>query len=818
MKLVLLALSWVLGVLLGLQLTVALIPFLLLLGGALALGVVLAFWQRVRLAALLPLVLLLGLAWSQWGATPQEGLARFHGPDPLSLQGLVVSDPEPRGRALRFVLEAQAVDRGEGWQEAQGKVMVYAQPSAELVQQRDEPFFRYGDRLLLQGTLKEPPRFEGFDYQEYLARQGIDSVLYFPQVTLSGQGGATWLRWVYELRGRLAASLESALPESQASLAQTLLLGRRSGLPEEVTNAFRRSGTSHLLAISGLHVSILLGLAVSFSAWLLGRRRNLYLLLPLLLLWVYAFLTGFPPSVARAAIMGTIFLAALALGRPGSVLPALALAAGVLVGLTPPILRDASFQLSFTAMAGLALIAPAVERRLKGWLGGFDPTGWQRTLAHRVAEMAAASFAATVATLPLVAFNFQYVPTLGIPATILALPALPFILVTSLLTSLVGLASPLVAQGIGWLAWVPLTYLGGVAQTVALIPGTSVAVPRLGAGLVWVYYSLLVGYLLVPRSWRLPLRGVASLWGGTAWLPRVPDLTHGSRLKVWSVVILALLAALLWTAALSGPDGRLHVLFLDVGQGDAVLIVTPRGGRVLIDGGPEPLAAVRALGRHLPLWERNLDLVVLTHPQVDHLEGLIEVLQRYRVGRVLEGVEQPSSVLYQRWQQVLRQQRAPFVRAVAGQRVVLDGNVLLEVLHPPPEPLRGTGADVNNNSVVLRVIYGESSVLLTGDVGRVAEFYLLDREAALASTVLKVAHHGSDSSSDTTFLASVRPQLAVISAGQENPFGHPSPAVMERLQAHVGGPIYQTAFHGTVEVLSDGRRLWVKTEGPGDEF
>jgi competence protein ComEC len=246
------------------------------------------------------------------------------------MEGVVVNDPEVRGRSIKLVVEGSLADHSE----ATGKVLVWAMPSSDLIAAREEPFLRYGDRLGLEGTLDKPAPFGDFDYAEYLAQQGIGSVMSHPRVVLLDEGhGSPVLKAVYAFRHRLSRSLAASLPGEQAALAQALLLGLRADVPEKLTGAFRSTGTSHIMAISGLHVGVLLALALGLGTWLLGKKRNIHLVLPLLAVWSYALLAGFSASAERAAIMGTVYLAALALGRQRSVLPALALAAGVMVGM-----------------------------------------------------------------------------------------------------------------------------------------------------------------------------------------------------------------------------------------------------------------------------------------------------------------------------------------------------------------------------------------------------------------------------------------------------------------------------------------------------
>ena len=218
-----------------------------------------------------------------------SSLSPYHGRRPLEMQGVVASDPEAAGTATRFRFSVDRLTHDGQWLEVSGNALVTVRESTELVRLRDQPYFRYGDRLLLRGALEAPQALEDFDYPAYLARQGIGSVMPFPEATLLETGrGTTFYRWLYNVRRRIAESLTRVVPEPQAAMGQALLLGLRDGLPEKLVDDFRVSGASHLLAISGLHVGILLGAGLAVSLWVLGRRRPLYLIAPLVLMWLYA--------------------------------------------------------------------------------------------------------------------------------------------------------------------------------------------------------------------------------------------------------------------------------------------------------------------------------------------------------------------------------------------------------------------------------------------------------------------------------------------------------------------------------------------------
>jgi competence protein ComEC len=283
--------------------------------------------------------------------------------------------------------------------------------------------------------------------------------------------------------------------------------------------------------------------------------------------------------------------------------------------------------------------------------------------------------------------------------------------------------------------------------------------------------------------------------------------------KKWLIPFLLLIVILVWSVVLTMPDNKLHVSFLDVGQGDAILIQTPNHQNILIDGGPDPQKINLELSKKLPFWDRTIDLIISTQPQADHITGLVEALQRYKVKQALEPGVSYNSPIYQEWLNVIEEKQIKHEIARAGQEIDLGNEIKLEVLNPPAESFQGTSQDVDNNGVVIRLSWGKVSFLFTADIRGEAEFDLVRQRANLKSTVLKVAHHGSKTSTSPQFLAVVNPKVAVISVGGNNTFGHPSPEVVERLEEKLGkGKVYRTDKNGTVEFITDGEGLWIKME------
>ena len=808
MRLIVLCGGWLLGLYLGSRLEWPL-PVVagLLPASGVTLFVVRRHW-RPLLAVVFAIGLFAGALRFNFHeqAADSETLAALNGEGRVELRGIVASYPERFGPVTRFDMAAREVLVAGERRPVSGKVRVTARETPELVRLRDAPYFRPGDVLLLQGSLEAPASFGDFDFPTYLSRQGVGSVMTFPSFTLEDTGrGSALRRGLFAVRSRLSESLESVLPEPQNAVGQAILLGIRTDLSSDLTGDFHRSGTSHLLAISGLHVGIVMVLVLGLSRRLLWRPRWLVLLIPAAAIWLYALAAGLPPSAERAAIMGSFFLAALYFGRQRHGIEALLLAGLVITAFDPRALWQVSFQLSFLAMAGIVLTLPALSGYVNAVAG--ERAGLPGTFVRGVVALTAMSVVATLFTLPALAFYFERVSLVSVPATVLALPMLPVALAFTAATAVVGLVSTDAAWVFAWVAWAALGYVVWVVQLFASSPLSSVRIGGFGRGLALAYIGGLFGAVLVLRNRWVRIPRALSLPALPVW----PEGWAPTRFGVAAVAIAAA-ALLVWGAAIFRGGGDLDVVFLDVGHGDSILVRTPSEHTVLVDGGRDPRPVIRQLDERLPFWDRRIDLVVMTHPDEDHVGGLPQVLERYDVGAVLDSGFEADTGSYAAWRGAIDRLGLPRIVAREGQSITL-GDVAIEVLHPPKRHLAGTEADSNNNSVVLRVSYGEVSFLLTGDVFELAEEYLLARDAPVGSTVLKIAHHGSSSSSGDAFLEAVLPEVAVISAAVEDPFGHPHDATLTRLRRHVPEEtLFMTSRDGAVRLRTDGRRLWVETE------
>ena len=830
MRLGLLAAAWLGGILLGAPSGLGTDAALLLAGSGALIAVALRLARFPAFAAVLAAVLLLGVARAEAGQPATGAAALFSGQEVTAI-GFIADDPELTATKVRFELLLSEIRADGDTQEVSQRWLVYAQPSDKLVAGRSAPYFRYGDVLRVMGTPQEPQAIDGFDYPAYLAAQGITATMFAREAQLvsertGSEGGTWWRAAIYSARGRLADSVERVMPYPESALGQAFLLGKRESLPPELVERFRDTGAAHLLAISGLHVGVLLAVTVGLSAWLLGRRQPAYLILAATVIWLYALVAGASPSVLRAAVMGTVYLVALGLGRPSSALPALALAAALMTVASPNLIRQISFQLSFAAVSGIALALTVWDGNSGGWSS--SSAGWRARLLGWVLRLAVVSAAATLATWPLVAANFGQVALLGVPVSLLAVPAMAPAVITTLAAAVAGLAFEPLGELLGWIAAAPAAYLIGV---VSAFPQWTPQVSWVGKPLFIAWYSALGLALLAAqphrtRRWRQAIANIPAQLNLLKLLnPGSPSTSSGGMkgtagrtgiplpnpyFTITGAVALGIAAAILWAKVAGAPDGYLHVHFLDIGQGDSILVVSPSGRQMLIDGGPDGDVTSQALAGALPGGDRSLDVVVMTHLDSDHSQGLLEALDRYAVGAALFGPQPPGNEMQAQWEQRLQQHGITTAEVRAGYVIELDHGVKLQVLNPPQYLLF---EDFNNDSIVLRLTYGKVSFLLTADIEKEAEERLVNGDAELQSTVLKVAHHGSNTSTTQSFLNAVSPAIAIVSAGRGNSYGHPAPAVMERLEAQLGAEnVYRTDLRGSVEVVSDGDTLWAKTE------
>ncbi|MDY7079598.1 MAG: DNA internalization-related competence protein ComEC/Rec2 [Chloroflexota bacterium] len=788
MTLVYLATAWLAGI--GLAKTVNL-PWQALPVLGLAAFLSLLLWRddtRVRLGALCAFALALGagrllLAIPRFDET---SLASYNDAGWVTLEGVVVGEPDEREYYTNLRVRAERLTLPNDTElEVEGLVLVKADRYPE---------HRYGDRVRVEGLLETPPVFDTFSYRDYLARQDIHSLIQRAHVTLLAENQANpLLYYLFAFKGRAQSTIASILPEPQAALLTGILLGVETGIPADLMDDFSATGTTHIIAISGFNITIISGIFAGLAQKLFGKRRAVWVAIAGVA--VYTVFVGASAAVVRAALMGMLYLWGRHLGRGTFAPVSLSAAAIGMTALNPYTLWDVGFLLSFAATIGLVLYTEPLERVFERGLTRVTSAERAEKIVGLINEALIVTLAAQITTTPIILYYFGRLSLVTLLTNFLILPVQAGVMIWGGIATLLGLVVQPLGQVVGWVAWVFLTFTIEMVRLTARVPLASVPV-QMDGWMVWGYYALLGGvtwWMAQPRERR------------QEWWARLRDWGkgQGQALPLLGIaVVLLVLAVCVWCGL---PDGKLHVVFLDVGQGDAIFIQTPAGRQVLVDGGPSETVLLSQLGRQMPFWDRTLDMMVLTHPDADHITGLVPVLERYQVEAVIFRQVEHSAGVYEYWLELLEAEGAVVYQGEAGLQVRLDEGLEMVVLHPGAELLE----DGNNNSVVTWLTYGEVSVLLPGDIEAVVEQQLVADSALLESTVLKAAHHGSCSSTTEEFLEAVAPEVVVISVGAENRFGHPCAEVLERLD---GLPTYRTDEQGVVEVVSDGMQVWVETE------
>ena len=644
---------------------------------------------------------------------------------------------------------------------------------------RAPPRIDTGSGVVAEGVVRDPGDF----FRGMYKRQGISRVLQAAEIRLDGKRRGGLSGWVDSLRNRAEGALGNGMPERESALARGFVLGQDDSIPESTKDDFQASGLAHLLAVSGQNIVLLGLLAIPFMALAgLGPRARLVCVAALILLYVP--LTGAGASIQRAGVMGLAGLVALAATRPASRLYALVLAAAVTLALNPRAGSDIGWQLSFAAVIGIYLIAGPLQNRLARLIGH---GGWRTGLVDGLSV----TVAATLATAPLMAFHFETFPVTTLLANLLALPAVAPAMWLGMVSAAVGQVHEILALPFNWLNAPLLAY---IAQVAAWCGGPSWARTEVEVGgplgLSLVYLALGFSCAALLRLTR----------------PRQAGEPLGLRRRGWilagATIAVLVVSAVLIPALLGDhrrdldtpPAGGIRIEVLDVGQGDAILIRPAGTDPVLVDGGPPGEDIEGALES---ADVDRLAAVFLTHRHLDHFGGLYDVFGEFPAERFLFD-EAPRSLVAE-----AKESGSSVGRVSAGQSFAFGG-VEADVLWPAPKVAGAARAeDPNTRSVVIGIEIGPFHMLLTGDA---------EEEAAPITPgpldVLKVAHHGSDDAGLPALLSASDPELALISVGHDNPYGHPTEGTMDELE-EAGTETLRTDEDGTISIVvnRDGYRI-----------
>ncbi len=691
----------------------------------------------------------------------------------LFITGTLTEPPDYRDNYTNLRIEVTAVDTGDGNLPANGLL---------LARVSNNQIFRYGDILRLRGSLQTPPENEDFSYRDYLAAQHIHSYMTSADVTvLPGRGGNLISAALYDFKEKALNNIYRMFPDPESSLMAGILLGVDTGLTRELQDAFKNTGTAHIIAISGFNISIIAGLFMAFFSQFLGARRGA--LVAIIGIAFYTILVGGDAAVVRAAIMGSLALFAKQVGRRQAALNTL-LAVALLMCLWNPLyIWDVGFQLSFFATLGLILYADPFSQFANRVITKYFPTSAAEKFAQLFSEFVLLTLAAQVTTIPIMAYHFQRISLVSFLANPFILPAQPAVMILGGLAVLLSLIWFPLGQLAAWVTWPFVAYTIRLVEIFDRVPHGTIFLGDFSIWFVIFFYAALF----------------AVTFGGSRIKEWFQSMNR-DRLRVpagTGIVVLLLALLLVWRAASAIPDQFLHITFMDVGSADAVLIKTPTGKHVLINGGPSVTTLSDELGRRLPAFNRKLDWLIIAGTDEEDVAALPRVIERYPPDAVLWSGNTQASFSSRVLNEYLAVSDIQVANAEAEQVLDLGDGATLRVLTAGP---RGA---------VLLVEWENFRALLP--IGM--SFEALDELRLGASigpvSVLSLADAGYAASNPPEWITNLNPEIVLLSVDAADQNGMPDSEVLESIKDY---ELLRTDQNGWVEITTDGEQMWVNVE------
>ncbi len=717
---------------------------------------------------LLPGFLLLGGARYQMVQPPTEltsnQIAYYNEiPRRVYVTGILAEPPDVRDTYLNLRINVRKVDTGEGDREVTGTI---------LVKLTNEYEAEYGDLVRVRGFVRTPSENEEFSYRDYLAIQGIPSTLRASSVTiLPGAEPDPFWATMYRLKASLVKRVYMLFPDPEASLLAGILLGVENNIPARVQQAFKNTGTAHIIAISGFNIAIIAGIFVTLFSRFFGK--NLGAILAIVSIIFYTFLVGASASVVRAAIMGTLSIIAAQFGRRNLALIALFASALGMAMWNPFILWDIGFQLSFAATLGLVLYAQPMQDALAAFLARFFPSPNVDKFVGPFSDYFLLTLAAQITTLPITIYHFSRLSLVSFITNPIVLPPQPAVMVLSGLAVLFSRIYLPLGQAVAWVAWPFAAYTIRMVEFFNGLPGGVLVLGEFSLLAVVLFYVLLL---------------VATF----AWTQVKSFITPLAVLTV-----LVSIAFVMWRSVLNAPDGRLHVTFLNVGSADGVLIKTPSGKFVLVNGGESPSRLADQLGRRIPPFNRGLDYLIVASTQENQVAALPRVLAQYQPEAVLWAGNPQASFSSERLVEWLTTNSIKREKAEAGAVFDLGDGAQLQVLA------------VSERGAILSVEMGSFRVLLPVGVDYTSLEEVENGPDLSPVTALLLSESGYAPSNPPGWLNKFKPDLFILSVAAGDPDGLPSPALLETLEEV---NLTRTDVNGWIDLASDGQQVWITVE------
>ena len=629
------------------------------------------------------------------------------------------------------------------------------------INKNNNKLFKYGDLIKIQGEYSSPQtarNYKGFDYSKYLKTLKIYGIIKIKEVNLLKENDLNFvLISINNLKQKMIDHANKNMPQKTANLLLGLLIGQKDNIQEDIIKSFRTANLSHILAVSGAHTSyIILGLTYIITKSKAPRRIGYIITIIILLLFII--ITGASYSVIRACIMSIITISAKLFYKKENFFISICVSLFIILIQNPFAINDIGLKLSFLGTIGIIVFNKNITElfiRIK--------------IKENLAKVLSLTFSAQLMIMPITILNFNTFSVTFFISNILASPLLGIIIILGFIGIFVSFVLNPISKILFFILNLFLELLIFISEIVTKIPGSSILVKTPNLVFVITYYILIlfINYFFTIK--KNPIRRFQKK------IIKICTIKNIKKIIKIIAIIFLIISFLTMLARVINPT--LKIYFIDVGQGDSTLIITPKGKKILIDGGEgkNEILLPYLLDRGI----NKIDYIIISHFDSDHCNGLIEVMEKIKVGKVIVSKQPEESEEYRNILEIIKRKNIEACVVKAQDRITIEKDLYINILNPAGKL---EFKDLNNNAIVAKLIYKNFSMLFTGDIEKAEENIAQKYKNNLKSTILKVAHHGSKTSTNEEFLKYVEPQIALIGVGENNKFGHPNQQTIEKLK------------------------------------
>ena len=629
------------------------------------------------------------------------------------------------------------------------------------INKKNKKLLEYGDLIEIKGEYSAPEvarNYKGFDYSQYLKTLNIYGTIKVEESKIINKNQLSpILISINNIKEKMIDNANRNMPKRTANLLLGILIGERDNIQEDIIESFRTANLSHILAVSGAHTSyIILGITYLISKSKTPKRIGY--IITIINLLIFIIITGASYSVVRACIMAIVVIGAKICYRKENFFTSICISLIIILIQNPFAINDIGLKLSFMGTAGIVIFNKSITNffiKLK--------------IKQKIAEALSVTFSAQLMIMPITILNFNTISLTFFISNILASPLLGIIIIFGFISIFISSILNPISKVLFLILHIFLELLILVSKVTEKIPGSSILVKTPNILFAIVYYILILffNYFFVIK--QNPTRRFHK--------KIIKIITIKNIKNAFKVIAVVFLIMLLLTRIVRIINPTLKIYFIDVGQGDSTLIVTPKNKKILIDGGE---GKTNVLFQYLLDRRINkIDYIIISHFDSDHCNGLIEIIEKMRVENIVMPKQSKESEEYKKILEIIKQKNIKVSSVKAEDKIIIEKNLYTKILNPAE---KFEFQDLNNNAIVAKLVYKDFSMLFTGDIEKAEENLAKKYKNELKSTILKVAHHGSKTSTSEEFLKYVEPQIALIGVGENNKFGHPNQITIEKLK------------------------------------